>query len=97
MTTYSTSNVGDQMITPEELKILGKPETSVKVKHPKTGKEGYRIGIEVFHQLHCLNLVRKSTFGDFFKGQGDFAEKEEGKLRGHIGTLSIFLYLGNED
>lgn len=85
MIIFRTADVGDQMITPEELKLLGKPETSIKVKHPKTGVEGYRIGLEVFHQLHCLNLVRKSTFGDFFKGQGDFAEKDEKKLRGHIG------------
>lgn len=77
------------MISPEELNILGKPETSIRVKNPKTGREGYRIGLEVFHQLHCLNLIRKSTFGDTFKGQGDFAEMDAGKLRDHIGKRTL--------
>lgn len=40
-------DMGDQMITPEELKIIGMPESSLKVKHPVTGVEGYRVGLEV--------------------------------------------------
>lgn len=84
MWNWVTVAMGDQMITPEELKLVNKPETSVKVKDPKTGKEGYRIGLEVFHQLHCLNLIRKSTYLDHYKGKGDFAEDDEGKIRGHL-------------
>lgn len=79
-----TGDIGDQMITPEEMKFIDKPLTSVKVTHPKTGKEGYRIGLEVFHQLHCLNLIRKDTYRDQYEGKGDFKEKDEGKLRDHI-------------
>jgi hypothetical protein len=85
-----TSNIGDQMITLEELKLVEKPETSLRVKDPKTGREGYRIGIEVFHQLHCLNLVRMGTFGDHYKGKGDFADKDETKIRDHIGMSLSF-------
>lgn len=83
---WVTSTVGDQMITPEELKLVQKPEDSIKTKDLKTGKEGYRIGLEVFHQLHCLNLIRKSTYRDKYEGKGDFAEKDEAKVRGHLGT-----------
>lgn len=82
---WVTSTIGDQMITLEELKMLEKPETSVKTKDPKTGKEGYRIGLEVFHQLHCLNLVRKSTHREYYEGKGDFAKEKEGTIREHIG------------
>ncbi len=85
MWNWVTVDMGDQMITPEELKLVNKPETSVKVKDPKTGKEGYRIGLEVFHQLHCLNLIRKSTYRDQYNGKGDFAEEDEGKIRAHLG------------
>lgn len=85
MWNWVTVDMGDQMITPEELKLVNKPETSVKTKDPKTGKEGYRIGLEVFHQLHCLNLIRKSTYLDHYKGKGDFAEEDEVKIRMHLG------------
>lgn len=63
------------MITPEELKILDMPESSLKVKHPVTGKEGYRVGLEVFHQLHCLNLLRQVTHRDWYEDiSGNFAD-----------------------
>lgn len=82
---WVTVQMGDQMITPEELKLVEKPEDSVKTTDPRTGKEGYRIGLEVFHQLHCLNLVRKATYREYYAGKGDFAEKDEGKIRTHVG------------
>jgi hypothetical protein len=89
MWNWVTVDIGDQMITPEELKLVNKPETSIKTKDPKTGKEGYRIGLEVFHQLHCLNLVRKSTYRDHYNGKGDFAENDEAKIREHLGKNSL--------
>ena len=89
MWNWVTVNIGDQMITPEEIKLVNKPESSIKTKDPRTGKEGYRIGLEVFHQLHCLNLVRKSTYREHYDGKGDFAEKDEAKIRTHLGTNSL--------
>jgi hypothetical protein len=89
MWNWVTVDIGDQMITPEELKLVNKPETSIKTKDPKTGKEGYRIGLEVFHQLHCLNLIRKSTYRDHYDGKGDFAEKDEATIRAHLGKDSL--------
>ena len=76
------------MITPAELKKIDMPESSLKAKHPKTGVEGYRVGLEVFHQLHCLNLLRQITFKDYYLelGNGNFAEGEAA-LRMHAGTL----------
>jgi hypothetical protein len=77
------------LIAPEELKILDMPESSLKANHPKTGVEGYRVGLEVFHQLHCLNLLRQITFKDYYMGygNGNFAEGEEA-LRMHAGQFS---------
>jgi len=85
MWNWVTVDMGDQMITQHELKLVNKPEDSIKTKDPRTGKEGYRIGLEVFHQLHCLNLIRKSTYRDHYDGKGDFAEKDEAKIRTHLG------------
>jgi hypothetical protein len=82
-------DIGDQMITPEELKIIGMPETSLKVKNPKTGVEGYRVGLEVFHQLHCINLLRQVTYKDYYTelGNGNFASGDE-ELQMHTGMFN---------
>lgn len=83
---HITNNVGDQMISQAELERLGLDPTSIKWKHPTTGEEGYRVGIEVFHQLHCLNLLRMATWSEYYSQEevgGDVATDPE-DLRGHI-------------
>lgn len=70
------------MITPEELKRINMPESSLKVKHPETGIEGYRVGLEVFHQLHCINLTYKNYYMEL--GKGNFAGGQE-ELQIHTG------------
>ncbi|PQE13904.1 tat pathway signal sequence protein [Rutstroemia sp. NJR-2017a BBW] len=76
-------DVGDQMITPDKLDVIGMPDTHLKVKDPKTGVEGYRVGLEVFHQLHCINLLRQVTYRDWYEDiSGEFKEGPEG-LRMH--------------
>lgn len=80
--------VGDQMISQDELDRLGLPRNSLKVTDPTTGKEGYRAAVEVFHQLHCLNLLRQYVYKDYYVNQysdiQDGRDDEEG-LKGHIG------------
>jgi len=62
------------------------PETSLKASNTKTGVNGYRVGLEVFHQLHCLNLLRQVSFKEHYLqyGNGNFAEGED-SLRMHTG------------
>ncbi|KAG5637898.1 hypothetical protein H0H81_002783 [Sphagnurus paluster] len=36
-------------------------------KEVNPGKKDYIIGIDVFHQLHCLNFIRKSLYPDYYK------------------------------
>ena len=50
------------MVSLKDFPTLDKPTDSLKVTDPKTGETGYRVGLEVFHQLHCLNLLRMSTY-----------------------------------
>lgn len=74
------------MISQEELDRLGLPHNSLKVTDPATGKEGYRAAVEVFHQLHCLNLLRQAIYKDYYKNiYSDIQEEEQG-LQGHIGA-----------
>lgn len=83
-------DMGDQMITRDELHILDMPESSVKVKHPQSGVDGYRVGMEVFHQLHCINLLRRVTYKDYYEPLGgEFAAGPEA-LKMHTGLACRF-------
>lgn len=76
------------MISAADLRKIDKPTTVLKVTDPRTGIEGYRVGLEVFHQLHCLNLLRQTTYIDYYGSTGgDFAEGIDG-LRMHLGLCS---------
>lgn len=55
------------MVSKSDFPKLKKPDDAMQVTDPVTGETGYRVGIEVFHQLHCLNLLRMSTYPDHYK------------------------------
>jgi hypothetical protein len=76
------------MITPAELGKIDMPVNSLTVKHPKTGVEGYRVGLEVFHQLHCVNLLRQVSYKEYYTelGNGNFAGSQE-ELQMHTGRF----------
>jgi len=77
-------DVGDQMISEAELERIGMPKTSLKVKHPKTGVEGYRVGLEVFHQLHCIDLLRQVTYKEhYMQYTGDVGSTSREQLQMH--------------
>lgn len=75
--------VGDQIISGTQLQLLGMPETSLKVTHPKTGVEGYRVGLEVFHQLHCVNLLRQVTYKEHYQTVSGGLAADSQELRMH--------------
>lgn len=78
-------DMGDQWISKSDISRLGMPETSLKVDHPKTGEEGYRVGIEVFHHLHCINLLRRVTYKSYYEPLGGEFEDGPEALKGHTG------------
>lgn len=86
--------MGDQVITNEELAIIDMPKSHLKAIHPKTGVEGYRVGLEVFHQLHCINLLRQVTYKDYYTevGGGDLAATKE-ELQMHTGKQLLPLFI----
>jgi hypothetical protein len=80
------------MISEEERVRLGLSDKSIKIQHPVTKEWGYRAGVEVFHQLHCLNLLRQAIYKDYYGRKdmiGDVATDTE-DLHGHVGK---FIYL----
>lgn len=85
---HITYDVGDQMINRQELDRLGLDPESLKAKDPRTGNEGYRVGVQVFHQLHCLNLLRQDSYKHYYSHHGGDIEVEAEDLRGHLGKSS---------
>ncbi|ERS97142.1 hypothetical protein HMPREF1624_06472 [Sporothrix schenckii ATCC 58251] len=83
---YIANDIGDTMISEEELDKLGLPRNSLKITHPRTGEVGYRAALEVFHQLHCLNLVRQAVYKDYYKHHGGDVGGADSKedLMGHV-------------
>ncbi|KAH8723663.1 hypothetical protein GQ44DRAFT_728511 [Phaeosphaeriaceae sp. PMI808] len=75
----------DQMVSVDDFPKLQMPDTAMKVTNPKTGETGYRVGLEVFHQLHCLNLLRMSTYPEYYPKLwwSDTNDKPE-RVRGHL-------------
>ncbi|RMZ70078.1 tat pathway signal sequence [Pyrenophora seminiperda CCB06] len=56
----------DQMISKKDFPKLDMPDDAMQVTDPKTGETGYRVGLEVFHQLHCLNMLRMATIPEYY-------------------------------
>ncbi|KAF1976489.1 hypothetical protein BU23DRAFT_501530 [Bimuria novae-zelandiae CBS 107.79] len=70
--------VPDQMVSIEDFPKLKKPMDSLQVSDPKSGETGYRVGLEVFHQLQCLNLLRMATYPEHYtKLQSDENSKPD--------------------
>ncbi|EGC45034.1 conserved hypothetical protein [Histoplasma capsulatum var. duboisii H88] len=59
-----------------------------QVKRMKEQGGGFYANVEVFHHLHCLNLLRQTSHFNFEyysrKGEGPFKDPEE-RLQTHIG------------
>ena len=79
--------VGDSILPEEDGLRLGLSPDSLVIEDPATGQKGFRVGMEVFHQLHCLNLLRQSTFKEYYSHTGGDVDTDDDDLRGHIGTL----------
>ena len=49
---------------------------------------GYMTNFEVIHQLHCLNLIRKATYYDYYKDKAIEFTDTPHTWRLHIGKYS---------
>lgn len=81
------------MISHEEVERLGLSTNSLKITDPKTGRVGYRAAIEVFHQLHCLNLLRQFTWKEHYSHTGGDIDAPVADIRGHVGVYFFFFLI----
>ncbi|OTB06921.1 hypothetical protein M426DRAFT_318631 [Hypoxylon sp. CI-4A] len=78
------SAIGDTMISREEMIKLGlDPGSSLAITDPD-GNPGYRVAVEVFHQLHCLNLMRQNVYKDYYSPLGGDTSAPKHDLQGHL-------------
>jgi len=81
----TSTPVPDTMVTRDEmLKMNMDPTGALEITDPSTGKRGYRVAIEVFHQLHCLNLLRQANHKAHYAPQGGDTAAEPEDLHGHL-------------
>lgn len=82
---YITDGVPDTMVSREEMIKMGlDPEGALEITNPATGEKGYRVAVEVFHQLHCLNLMRQANYKSHYQPLGGDVAAEKHDLHGHI-------------
>ena len=67
------------------------PDTSLEVNHPTTGEKGYRVGIEAFHHLHCLNLLQRVTYREYYEPLGGEFGNGPGALKRHTGEKGLLV------
>lgn len=66
------------------IKMKLDPEDALEITDPETGERGYRVAIEMFHQLHCLNLLRQTSYKKHYKPPGGDAAASKHELRHHM-------------
>ncbi|KAG2148193.1 uncharacterized protein EDB93DRAFT_1103850 [Suillus bovinus] len=70
-------------MTLEQLLRTGEKPHPAMARYPDEYGGGYMATVEVIHQLHCLNMLRRASWGDKHYYHGDVHETGE-KFRIHI-------------
>lgn len=65
------------------MNALGESTSNAKSKNGR-----YYAMVEVFHQLHCLNLIRKYTWRHLYRDDKSF-QTTRGYLWEHVGKDSV--------
>ncbi|KAI1755450.1 hypothetical protein F4782DRAFT_551663 [Xylaria castorea] len=89
----SLGGMGSIRISKDELQLLNKSkDADITVGFPDEGvtdtdygQKDVQVILEVFHQLHCLNEIRKKTWPEYYPKSEKKYEKVD---RAHIGKLS---------
>ncbi|KAI6710416.1 hypothetical protein JHW43_007063 [Diplocarpon mali] len=82
---YITNSIGDTMVSRDEMiQMKLDPDGALEITDPATGKRGFRVAVEVFHQLHCLDLLRQSNYKAYYKPLGGDTAAPKHDLEGHM-------------
>ncbi|KAG2148154.1 uncharacterized protein EDB93DRAFT_1084970, partial [Suillus bovinus] len=57
-------------MTAEQLLRMGEEPSAVLARYPDEYGGGYMATVEFIHQLHCLDMIRRVTWGDRSSGHG---------------------------
>ncbi|KAG0697867.1 hypothetical protein DFH29DRAFT_129551 [Suillus ampliporus] len=60
-------NVLPTRMTLEEILKAGEVDSPSKVKYPENDGGGFMVSLEATHQMHCLNLLRKATWLEYYE------------------------------
>ncbi|KAL4938419.1 hypothetical protein BDV06DRAFT_56530 [Aspergillus oleicola] len=69
-------------LTQDEVERVNASEFAAEYTEDMGG--GYIAGVEVFHQLHCLNMLRQATYWDYYAPRRVEWGKDPGTLRYHL-------------
>ncbi|PPQ65051.1 hypothetical protein CVT26_015747 [Gymnopilus dilepis] len=72
-------------LTLEQVLKIGKFDTPSKVKFREEDGGGYMASMEVTHQLHCLNMLRKYTYKEYYQNfDPSFTHPKPDVFRTHL-------------
>lgn len=78
-----TLNARPIRMTLEQLLRTGEKPSPAMARYPDEYGGGYMATVEVIHQLHCLDMVRRASWGDHYYHDGNMYESAE-ELRTHL-------------
>jgi hypothetical protein len=68
----------------EEILKAGEADTPSKVKYPAKLDGDFMVSMEAPHQLHCLNLLRKATWPEYYRPADISFQDEPWIIRMHL-------------
>ncbi|KAF2026865.1 hypothetical protein EK21DRAFT_115363 [Setomelanomma holmii] len=73
-------------VTREQWEAVNPFSESAVTLEKDRGTGNYLASLDVFHQLHCVDLLRKSLHRDYYnEHEGSFAGSSEFVVQGHLG------------
>ncbi|KAG1748178.1 hypothetical protein EDB19DRAFT_1630475, partial [Suillus lakei] len=60
-------DVGPTRMTREEMLKAGITDLRSKVRYPDKSGGGYMVALEFTHQMHCLDLLRKASWFEYYE------------------------------
>ncbi|KAJ6597467.1 hypothetical protein DFH09DRAFT_972116 [Mycena vulgaris] len=79
-----TMDVQPLRLSRETLERIGKVDRPSLVRYREEDGGGYMASVEVVHQLHCLNMLRKYTYNDYYKDFDKSFTIKEDIFRTHL-------------
>jgi len=79
-----TKNVQPLQISRETLDKIGKADRPSLVRFKEEDGGGYMASVAAIHQLHCLNMLRKYTYNEYYKDKDEAFTVRPDIFRTHL-------------